>query len=100
MAAKRELGDWIDERQEQFTDVSDQIWERPEVAMAESFACDLQAQTMEADGFRITRNVGDQPTAFSAECGRRVADHRLPGRIRRPAGALAEVAGDQGPGRR
>jgi len=69
MAAKRELGDWIDERQEQFTDVSDQIWERPEVAMAESFACDLQAQTMEADGFRITRNVGDQPTAFSAEWG-------------------------------
>ncbi|MCO5176747.1 MAG: amidohydrolase, partial [Thermomicrobiales bacterium] len=69
MALKRELGDWIDERQEQFTTISDQIWERPEVAMAEHFACDLQAQTLEADGFRITRNVGDQPTAFSAEWG-------------------------------
>ena len=69
MAAKRELADWIDERQEQFTSISDQIWERPEVAMDEMFACDLQAQTMEADGFRITRNVGDQPSAFSAEWG-------------------------------
>ena len=69
MAAKRELADWIDERQEQFTDISDQIWERPEVAMDEMFACDLQAQALEADGFRITRNVGDQPSAFSAEWG-------------------------------
>ena len=69
MALKRELGDWIDERQERFTTISDQIWERPEVAMAEHFACDLQAETLEADGFRITRNVGDQPTAFTAEWG-------------------------------
>lgn len=47
--------------------MADQIWERPELALTEHFACGLQADDLAADGFTITRNVGDLPTAFIAE---------------------------------
>ena len=69
MAAHRELVDWLDERQERFIVIADKIWERPEVALTEQFACDLQAETLAADGFTITRNVGGMPSAFMAEWG-------------------------------
>jgi len=69
MARHWEVGEWIDERRERFTAMSDDIWAHPQVALAETYACELQAKDMEADGFRVTRNVGDLPTAFVAEWG-------------------------------
>ncbi|MGH2550711.1 MAG: amidohydrolase, partial [Thermomicrobiales bacterium] len=47
--------------------MADQIWDHPELALAEYFACALQADDLAADGFAITRNAGDLPTAFVAE---------------------------------
>src|SRR5688572_19157122 len=47
----------------------DTIWENPQVALAETKASAPQADFMENEGFTITRNVGDLPTAFSAEWG-------------------------------
>ena len=47
--------------------IADQIWEHPELGLAEHFACDLQADDLAPDGFTITRNVGGMPTAFMAE---------------------------------
>ena len=41
MPTKQELAGWIDERQERFTAISDAIWARPEVALAETAACQL-----------------------------------------------------------
>ena len=49
MPTKRELADWLDERQERFTAISDAIWARPEVALAESAACALQAEALAAE---------------------------------------------------
>jgi aminobenzoyl-glutamate utilization protein B len=69
MVKHREVADWIDERQERFVTISDTIWANPEVALDESAACELQADELEADGFKVTRNVGDLPTAFVAEWG-------------------------------
>lgn len=69
MAKHREVADWLEERQERFITMADTIWENPEVALAESKACALQAEFMEAEGFTVTRNVGDLPTAFYAEWG-------------------------------
>ncbi|HMM42369.1 MAG TPA: amidohydrolase, partial [Thermomicrobiales bacterium] len=69
MLKHREVGDWLDERQERFIDIADKIWEYAEVALAETKSCQLQAEDLEADGFRITRNVGGLPTAFVAEWG-------------------------------
>ena len=63
----RELGEWLDEREQRFIAISDEIWANPELALAEYKACQLQADSMAADGFTITRNVGGLPTAFMAE---------------------------------
>src|SRR5438270_12664140 len=49
--------------------MADTIWQNPQVALTESKACALQADALEQDGFEITRNVGDLPTAFMAEWG-------------------------------
>ena len=62
-----EIGEWLEERQGRFIGMADQIWETPELALAEHFACGLQAEDLAADGFTITRNIGDLPTAFMAE---------------------------------
>jgi aminobenzoyl-glutamate utilization protein B len=62
-----EIAEWLEERQGRFISMADQIWDHPELALAEYFACDLQANDLAADGFAITRNVGDLPTAFVAE---------------------------------
>jgi aminobenzoyl-glutamate utilization protein B len=62
-----EIPEWLEERQQRFISMADQIWDHPELALAEYFACGLQADDLAADGFAITRNVGDLPTAFVAE---------------------------------
>ncbi|MCC6703816.1 MAG: amidohydrolase [Thermomicrobiales bacterium] len=63
----RELEEWLDERQNRFIAISDEIWANPELALAEFKACQLQADSLAEDGFTITRNVGGLPTAFMAE---------------------------------
>src|SRR5690349_10637896 len=67
--SQSEIGGWLDERQERFFTISDKIWEFAEIALAETKSCALQAEELEADGFRIQRNVGGLPTAFVAEWG-------------------------------
>ncbi|MGB3304876.1 MAG: amidohydrolase [Thermomicrobiales bacterium] len=59
--------EWLEERQGRFVQIADTIWKNPEVALEEHKACQLQADDLAADGFTITRNVGDLPTAFMAE---------------------------------
>jgi aminobenzoyl-glutamate utilization protein B len=67
MSTHDEVAEWLEERQGRFITISDQIWEKPELALAEYAACQLQADDLARDGFTITRNVGDLPTAFMAE---------------------------------
>ena len=62
-----EIADWLEERQGRFIAMADQIWDHPELALAEHVACSLQADDLAQDGFTITRNVGELPTAFMAE---------------------------------
>ena len=63
------LVEWLEERQNRFTAISDEIWAKPQVALAETEACALQSSELAADGFSITPNVGGMPTAFMAEWG-------------------------------
>ncbi|MGC4107374.1 MAG: amidohydrolase [Thermomicrobiales bacterium] len=58
--------EWLEERQGRFIRMADEIWENPEVALAEFKACKLQSDDLAADGFAITGNVGGLPTAFMA----------------------------------
>jgi aminobenzoyl-glutamate utilization protein B len=59
--------EWLEERQGRFIAMADEIWNTPELALAEYKASTLQADDLAADGFTITRNIGDLPTAFMAE---------------------------------
>jgi aminobenzoyl-glutamate utilization protein B len=64
-----DVSEWLEERQQRFITIADTIWATPEVALAEAKACRLQADELAQDGFKITRNIGDLPTAFMAEWG-------------------------------
>ena len=64
-----EVVEWLDERQHRFIRMADQIWAHPQVALQETFACELQIDDLIADDFQITRTVGGMPTAFVAEWG-------------------------------
>ncbi len=62
--------EWLEERQGRFIGMADQIWDNPELALAEYRACKLQSEDLAADGFTITGDIGDLPTAFMAEWSR------------------------------
>lgn len=59
----------IDELKPAFLDVSDRIWDAPELRYEEARAVELQTEAMEAHGFRVTRKLAGIPTAFMAEAG-------------------------------
>ncbi len=52
-----------------FTEMSDQIWQTPEIAYQEFKSSRLQADYLEKEGFSITWEVGGLNTAFMAEWG-------------------------------
>jgi aminobenzoyl-glutamate utilization protein B len=60
---------WLDKNQAQFIEMSDQIWQSPELAFKEFKASRQQADFLENEGFSITWNIGDLNTAFLAEWG-------------------------------
>ncbi|MGC4107411.1 MAG: amidohydrolase [Thermomicrobiales bacterium] len=66
-ATHEQIGDWLDERQSRFIAIANQIWDHPEVALMETFAAQLQAEDLQADGFVISTGIGGLPTAFMAE---------------------------------
>nr|WP_315594138.1 amidohydrolase [uncultured Cupriavidus sp.] len=49
--------------------LSDRLWDFAETAYAEHDSVELQIRELEAQGFRVTRNVAEIPTAFVAEAG-------------------------------
>jgi aminobenzoyl-glutamate utilization protein B len=64
---EEQIVEWLEERQGRFVRMADEIWDNPELALAEFKACKLQSEDLAAEGFAITKNVGDLPTAFMAE---------------------------------
>ncbi|GLX69702.1 amidohydrolase [Paenibacillus glycanilyticus] len=68
--SKQNIQNWIESNADVFTEMATRIWENPEVGYTENFASALQAETMEKEGFRITRHVGEVSTAFVAEYGK------------------------------
>ena len=66
---KKELLQWLDENAPRFINMSDQVWENPEIMWEEFFASRLQAEFLEKEGFSITWDVAGMNTAFIAEWG-------------------------------
>ena len=69
MQTKQDIADWLDEHQIRFIQMSDEIWANPEVKFKEFKSSKVQADFLEAEGFRITWDIGDLSTAFLAEWG-------------------------------
>jgi aminobenzoyl-glutamate utilization protein B len=66
---KKALLKWLDENMIRFIQMSDQIWEKPEIGWEEVFASGLLANYLESEGFSIMRNPAGMRTAFIAEWG-------------------------------
>ncbi|ODU04534.1 MAG: amidohydrolase [Pseudonocardia sp. SCN 72-86] len=64
-----DIADLVDAETAVFTELSDAIWDGPELRWQERNAVDLQVAVAEKYGFRITRDLADIPTAFTAEAG-------------------------------
>jgi len=59
----------IDEKYDDFTALSDEIWMHAEVAFEETNSAKALADFARAHGFRVEEGVADIPTAFTAEYG-------------------------------
>jgi aminobenzoyl-glutamate utilization protein B len=67
--AKQTILQWINEHEPEFTEVSQKIWDHPQIAYEETYASDLQQSVLQEKGFTITSSVAGIPTAFIAEYG-------------------------------
>ena len=69
MTAQEQIINQIQEMDEKLSYIAKQIWDRPEIALQETFAADLLANELEAAGFSVERGVAQMPTAFIATYG-------------------------------
>ncbi len=69
MDAKGIILDQIKQQDEELSYVAKEIWDHPQVALQETFAAQLLADRIAADGFSLTWGAGGMPTAFVAEWG-------------------------------
>ncbi len=61
--------EYLDQQDEKLSYLAREIWEHPEIALEERFACKLLADDLEAAGFSVERGIGQMPTAFVASWG-------------------------------
>jgi aminobenzoyl-glutamate utilization protein B len=69
MTLQQSALEYLDHHDEKLSYLARAIWERPEIALEERFACTLLADELEAAGFSVERGVGQLPTAFVASWG-------------------------------
>src|SRR5690349_5015973 len=59
----------VDTHKQDLTKLSDEIWTYAETALREHRSAKALADYAEQQGFKVTRNVSQMPTAFIAEYG-------------------------------
>lgn len=59
----------IENKREKFFELSDKIWECPEIRFEEKHSSQYSADFMEGEGFTVERGVANIPTAFTATYG-------------------------------
>ncbi len=60
---------WIDEHQQELTNVSDKVWGFAEYGLLEEKSSKLIAETLRKHGFKVNHGVAGMPTAITAELG-------------------------------
>ncbi|WP_409303862.1 M20 family metallopeptidase [Peribacillus sp. SCS-155] len=63
---KQEIVGYIENKRQNYIETSHQIHENPEIGNEEFFASALLSDTLECEGFEVTRNVAGHETAFLA----------------------------------
>lgn len=69
MENKKQIYDWIDKNEGDLFEISDYLWEHPELSMQEYEASDRLTAYLEKNGFEVTRDIAGMPTAFIAQWG-------------------------------
>ena len=59
----------IDEKGELLCTMSDDLWDHPETMFHEEYAAELFCKALEAEGFRVERDLAGIKTAFSGSFG-------------------------------
>ena len=59
----------VDAKKELFEQLSDQVWDTPELCYTEFRSCAEHTAVLERQGFRVTKNVAGIPTAVVGEAG-------------------------------
>jgi hypothetical protein len=60
---------WIEENKSRLVELSDAIWDYPELGLQEFKSSALLAKELETHGFTVDRGVAGMPTAFVASYG-------------------------------
>ena len=68
-ADKKELCSYIDENAGYFEEISDNIWENPELSLKEFRSASLYCEKLRELGFAVTENLGGIKTAFCGSYG-------------------------------
>ncbi|HJL95755.1 MAG TPA: amidohydrolase [SAR86 cluster bacterium] len=68
--AERDLGEFIDKHQNQFEKTAIDIWDYAEVGYQEYKSSELLKKQLLNEGFSVTSNIANIPTAFVAEYGK------------------------------
>src|ERR1700687_5290520 len=69
MQNSEEIWRLVDAKQDEFNALSDRVWEIPELCYGEFKSCAEHTAMLEAQAFRVTRDVAGIPTAVMGEAG-------------------------------
>lgn len=69
MQNSEEIWRRVDDKKEEFIALADRVWDMPELCYTETKSCAEHISMLEQQGFRITKNVADIPTAIIGEAG-------------------------------
>lgn len=69
MENKKKICDWIDNNKAKAFDISDYLWENPELSMQEYKAVEKIIPMLQQEGFSVEKGAAGMPTAFIASWG-------------------------------
>lgn len=69
MSYMKDIAPLVDAKADQFCSISDKVWEYAESRFQEFKSCREEADYMESQGFKVTRGIGGEDTAFVCEYG-------------------------------
>ncbi|OUJ10985.1 M20 family metallopeptidase [Acetobacter sp. DsW_063] len=69
MENQDQIWSYVERKAEPMIGLSDAVWDVPELNYGEFASCALHKNALEAQGFRVTTNVGGLPTAVMGEAG-------------------------------